>query len=179
MTGCFKFNDQNIFDYMNYYFILKAIHLLAVVAFLGNIVTGLFWMKFARKTNDISIIHHTAAGIIASDKLFTIPGVLIITAGGFAAALYGGIPLLRTGWIFWPIILFTLSGLFFAFKVVPLQVRMRKHFETGTENKESSLKGFDDIVKQWELWGFMAVITPIISFFMMILKWPVVSPLTK
>lgn len=164
---------------MNYYLILKAIHLLAVVAFLGNIVTGLFWMKFARKTNDIKIIHHTAAGIIASDKLFTIPGVIIITAGGFAAAIYGGIPLLRTGWIFWPIILFTLSGLFFAFKVVPLQVRMRKHLETGAGNSENIWKEFDIILKQWEFWGFMAVITPVISFFMMILKWPLSSPLAK
>ena len=164
---------------MNYYLVLKAIHLLAVVAFLGNIVTGLFWMKFARKTNDIKIIHHTAAGIIASDKLFTIPGVIIITAGGFAAAIYGGLPLLRTGWIFWSIILFTLSGLFFAFKVVPLQVSMRKYLERGTENKENALKSFDGILKQWEFWGFMAVITPIISFFMMILKWPLLSPLAK
>ena len=161
---------------MNYYLILKAIHLLAVVAFLGNIVTGLFWMKFARKTNNISILHHTAAGIIASDRLFTIPGVLIITAGGFAAAIYGGIPLLRTGWIFWPLILFSLSGLFFAFKVVPLQVRMRKHLETA---EGFTWKGFDDLLKQWEFWGFMAVITPVISFFMMILKWPVLSPLAK
>jgi uncharacterized membrane protein len=161
---------------MNYYLILKAIHLLAVVAFLGNIVTGLFWMKFARKTNDIRIIHHTAAGIIASDRLFTIPGVIIITAGGFASAIYGGIPLLRTGWIFWPIILFSLSGLFFAFKVVPLQVRMRKRLET---EEGFSWKEFDAIVRHWEFWGFMAVITPVISFFMMILKWPVLSPLAK
>lgn len=161
---------------MNYYLIFKAIHLLAVVAFLGNIVTGLFWMKFARKTNDIKIIHHTAAGIIASDRLFTIPGVIIITAGGFAAAIYGGIPLLRTGWIFWPIVLFSLSGLFFAFKVVPLQIRMKKHFE---KSEGDDWKGFDTLLKQWEFWGFMAVITPIISFFMMILKWPVLSPLSK
>ena len=161
---------------MNYYLILKAIHLLAVVAFLGNIVTGLFWMRFARKTNDIRIVHHTAAGIIASDRLFTIPGVIIITAGGFASAIYGGIPLLRTGWIFWPIILFSLSGLFFAFKVVPLQVRMRKHLETG---EIFAWKEFDVILKQWEFWGFIAVITPIIAFFMMILKWPVLSPLAK
>jgi uncharacterized membrane protein len=161
---------------MNYYLILKAIHLLAVVAFLGNIVTGLFWMRFARKTNDTRIVHHTAAGIIASDRLFTIPGVIIITAGGFASAIYGGIPLLRTGWIFWPILLFSLSGLFFAFKVVPLQVRMRKHLETG---EGFTWKGFDALLKQWEFWGFMAVITPIISFFMMILKWPALSPLTK
>ncbi len=164
---------------MNYYLILKAIHLLAVVAFLGNIVTGLYWMKFARKTNDIKIIHHTAAGIIVSDKLFTIPGVIIITAGGFAAALYGGMPLLGTGWIFWPIVLFSFSGLFFAFKVVPLQVSMRKYFETGYGNDEFNWKRFDILLRRWEFWGLMAVITPIISFFMMILKWPAVSPFTK
>ncbi len=164
---------------MNFYLILKAIHLLAVVAFLGNIVTGLFWMKFARKTNDIKIIHHTTKGLIASDKLFTIPGVLIITAAGFYAAIYGGVPLLRTGWIFWPIILFSLSGVFFAYKVAPLQGKMRKALEGETNDQVLKTGKFDKLMKQWELWGFMAVITPVISFFMMILKWPVLSPLAK
>ncbi|MEI2740425.1 MAG: DUF2269 family protein [Chitinophagaceae bacterium] len=102
---------------MNYYLILKTIHLLAVVAFLGNITTGLFWMKYAVKTKDMKVIQHTASGIIASDRLFTIPGVIIITAGGFFAAIYAGIPLLATGWIFWPIVLFSLSGLFFPLKL--------------------------------------------------------------
>lgn len=50
---------------MNYYLILKTIHLLAVVAFLGNITTGLFWMKYAVKTKDMKVIQHTASGIIA------------------------------------------------------------------------------------------------------------------
>ncbi len=161
---------------MNFYLILKSIHLLAVVAFLGNIVTGLFWMKYARKTNNVSIIHHTAKGLIASDKLFTIPGVLIITAAGFYTAIQGGLPLLRTGWIFWPILLFTLSGLFFSFKVAPLQGKMRRVLEQV--NREQVLENgmFDKLLKQWEFWGFLAVLTPIISFFMMILKWPVLSP---
>jgi uncharacterized membrane protein len=164
---------------MNFYLILKAIHLLAVVAFLGNIVTGLFWMKFARKTNDIKIIHHTAKGLIASDKIFTIPGVLIITAAGFYAAIYGGVPLLKTGWIFWPIILFSLSGVFFAYKVAPLQGKMRRVLENENGKQDLESGSFDKLMKQWELWGFMAVITPVISFFMMILKWPVLSPLAK
>lgn len=164
---------------MNFYLILKAIHLLAVVAFLGNIVTGLFWMKFARKTKDIKIIHHTAKGLIASDKLFTIPGVLIITAAGFYAAIYGGVPLLRTGWIFWPIILFSLSGIFFAYKVAPLQGKMRRVLEGETNVQVLESGRFDKLMKQWELWGFMAVITPVISFFMMILKWPLLSPIAK
>ena len=164
---------------MNYYLLVKAIHVLAVVAFLGNIVTGLFWMRFARKTNDIRIIHHTAKGLIASDKLFTIPGVLIITAAGFYAAIYGGIPLLRTGWIFWPIILFTLSGLFFSFRVAPLQGKMRRSLENVTGEQVLETGKFDKLLKQWEFWGFMALITPILSFFMMILKWPALSPLVK
>ena len=127
---------------MNYYLLLKTIHLLAVVAFLGNIATGLFWMRFAVKTNDVRIIHYTAKGIIKSDRLFTIPGVLIITARGFFAAIYAGIPLLRTGWIFWPIVLFSLSGVFFAYKVAPLQSKMKKHLDNSIQNNNYQAENF-------------------------------------
>ena len=81
-------------------------------------------MRIANKTNNLSIISFTMKGIITSDKLFTIPGVIIITAGGFSAAIQGGLPLLRTGWIFWSIILFTLSGLVFSWKLAPLQKKI-------------------------------------------------------
>lgn len=164
---------------MNYYLILKTIHLLAVVAFLGNITTGLFWMRFAVKTNDIKIIHHAASGIIASDRLFTIPGVVIITAGGIGAAIYAGTPLLSTGWIFWPIVLFSLSGIFFAYKVAPLQTKMRRYLEASIRDNDFTEKKFNGLLKQWELWGLMALLTPVFSFFMMVLKWPLLSPLAK
>ena len=127
---------------MNYYLLLKTIHLLAVVAFLGNIATGLFWMRFAVKTNDVRIIHYRAKGIIKSDRLFTIPGVLIITAGGFFAAIYAGVLLLRTGWIFWPIVLFSLSGVFFAYKVAPLQSKMKKHLDNSIQNNNYQAENF-------------------------------------
>jgi uncharacterized membrane protein len=164
---------------MNYYLLLKTIHLLAVVAFLGNIATGLFWMRFAVRTNDLKIIRHTASGIIASDRWFTIPGVIIITAGGFSTAIYAGIPLLRTGWIFWPIILFSLSGVFFVYKVAPLQSKMRRYLDTSILNNSYEEEKFTSLLKQWEFWGFMALLTPVLSFLMMILKWPVLSPLAR
>ncbi len=81
-------------------FTLKLIHILAVILFLGNIITGLFWMHIAVKTKDLKIINHTMNGIIKADRYFTIPGVIIITAGGFLAAIYGHFPILRSGWIF-------------------------------------------------------------------------------
>src|SRR4030095_14039718 len=98
------------------YTYFKLIHLVAVTIFLGNIITGLFWMHMAVNTKDLKIISHTMKGIIKADRYFTIPGVIIITAGGFMAAIYGHFPILQTGWIFWSIVLFTISGLAFAFK---------------------------------------------------------------
>ena len=49
----------------------KLISLLAVIIFLGNIITGLFWMRIAVKTKDVRIIHHTMNGIIMADRYFT------------------------------------------------------------------------------------------------------------
>ena len=109
---------------MNTYLLFKIIHLLAVVAFLGNIAIGLFWMKWAYKANNVSYLQHTVKGIIAADKIFTLPGVVVITVGGIMAAIKGSYPLLGTGWIFWSIVLFTLSGIMFIAQVGPLQTKM-------------------------------------------------------
>ena len=108
---------------MDYNYI-KLIHLIAVTIFLGNIITVLFWMNIAVRTKNLKIIHFAINGIIKSDRLFTIPGVLIITAGGFWAAINGHYPILKTGWILWSIILFSISGLSFVFKVAPLQKKI-------------------------------------------------------
>ena len=159
---------------MNPYLVLKLIHILAVIIFMGNIITGLFWMKQADKTKDVNIISFTMKGIINSDKWFTIPGVIIITIGGFSAAIQGGIPLLRTGWIFWPIVLFSLSGLVFAWKVVPLQKTIYKlTLKPGTE--KFNQQQYHSYLKQWETWGMAAMLTPLAALVMMVLKIPVHS----
>jgi len=60
------------------YLLLKAVHVLAVVLFLGNIVTGIFWKAHGDRTGDPRIMAHTLDGIIRSDRWFTIPGVVLI-----------------------------------------------------------------------------------------------------
>ncbi len=159
---------------MNTYALLKLIHVFAVIIFLGNIITGLYWMKKADRTNNLSIISFTIKGIIASDKLFTIPGVIIITIGGLSAAILGGIPLLKTGWIFWSLVLFSLSGLVFSWKVAPLQNkihRLIKNVDADNFNKVV----YNSYLKQWERWGLFALLTPLCALVMMVLKIPAQS----
>ncbi len=148
---------------------LKLVHLIAVILFLGNIFTGLYWMRIAVKTKDLKIIHHSINGVIKSDRLFTIPGVIVITAGGFLTAIYGHIPILGTGWILWSIILFSVSGIVFGIKVAPLQKQLALLTDTEVNlDWDQFLKVF----KQWEFWGLVALLTPIAAMIMMTLKVP-------
>ncbi|CAN5659484.1 hypothetical protein BH10BAC3_BH10BAC3_18590 [soil metagenome] len=154
------------------YSYLKLIHIIAVMIFLGNIITGLFWMRIAVKTKDLKIITFTMKGIRDSDRYFTIPGVILITAGGLLAAIFGHFPILHTGWIFWSIVFFSISGLAFAFKVAPLQ----KEIYYLTLNKETSTdfnwKYFYKVYLEWDIWALVALLTPLTAFIMMTLKVP-------
>lgn len=156
---------------MNYNY-LKLLHLIPVMLFLGNIVTGLFWMRFAVKTKNVTTINFTMQSIIKLDKYFTIPGVIIITAAGILSAVYGHFPILKTGWIFWSIIMFSISGIVFGFKLIPLQ----KQIYNLTINKETSndfdWKNFEKKYAAWDMWGIVALLTPLAAFVMMVLKIP-------
>lgn len=151
------------------YLIWKLIHIASVIIFLGNIMTGLFWAARANKTRDFILIGSTFQGIIKSDRLFTIPGIVGITLAGIVAAIHGRIPILGTGWILWSIILFTISGIIFSIYVAPLQ-RKIVSLTLNSDNSESSWNTYEKIYKQWELWGFFATLMPVAAMAIMVLK---------
>lgn len=154
------------------YSYFKLLHIIAVIVFLGNIFTGLFWMKWAVRSKDLKIINHTINGIIRSDKFFTIPGVLIITLFGIMAAIYGHFPVLGTPWILWSIVSFSLSGLAFTFKVAPLQKKLAKMTSIESAESEFNWSKFQLTYLAWDVWGLIALILPFAALVMMVLKIP-------
>lgn len=148
------------------YLFWKLIHIVSVIMFLGNIITGLFWAARAHKTKDFKMIAATFNSIINSDKYFTMPGVIGITASGFIAAVNGGFPILGTGWILWGIILFTISGITFSMYVAPLQKKILRLANSGN----ADWVAYEKLYKQWEVWGFVATVTPIGAVIIMVLK---------
>lgn len=152
------------------YLALKTVHVLAVVMFLGNIATGVFWKAHADRTRDPRLIAHALAGIIRSDRLFTIPGVILITAAGIVAAIVGGIPLLRTGWVFWGIVLFSVSGFAFSRYLAPLQGRMRRLMEAGAASGAPDWAAYEALSRRWMWWGAVALGLPLVVLVLMVLK---------
>ena len=159
------------------YLWFKLIHVAAVIAFLGNITTGLFWHRHAARTRDPRLLAFTMDGIIRSDRIFTIPGVVVILTAGIFAAIHGNLPILHTGWIFWTIVLFSISGLAFMSRVAPLQRKLHAIAAAGAEAAGGSGSGaafdyaaYHAVARQWEAWGAVALFAPLLGMALMILK---------
>lgn len=152
------------------YLWMKLLHILAVVMFLGNITTGVFWHRHAARTRNPRLLAHTMDGVIRSDRLFTMPSIMVIIATGVIAAIQGGLPLLRTGWIAWSLALFAVSGLLFMFRVAPLQRQLRTLAESGAASGSFDYDAYHRVALRWELWGAGATLTPLLALVLMVLK---------
>jgi uncharacterized membrane protein len=152
------------------YLAMKTLHVLAVVLFLGNVITGIFWKAHGDRTADPRIVAHTLEGIIRSDRWFTIPGVVLIVLFGVAAAIVGRLPILGTGWIRQSIVLFTVSGLAFMLRVAPLQRRMLALASAGSHDRRWDTAEYRRLSRRWELWGLVAILTPLAALALMVYK---------
>lgn len=151
------------------YLLLKALHVVSVVTFLGNIITGVFWKVHADRTGELRARALALDGIIRSDALFTIPGVLLIIVTGVWMALDAGLPLLRTDWILWSIVLFAISGAVFGARVGPLQKKLLANVRAGLSGTWNESE-YRRLSSAWQLWGLVATLAPLVAVFLMVLK---------
>jgi uncharacterized membrane protein len=151
------------------YLLLKSLHIISVVLFLGNIITGVFWKAHADRSGDLRARAQALDGIIASDRWFTMPGVFAIIITGVSIALLAHIPILGTPWILWSIVLFTVSGAAFGAFVGPLQTKLLANVRAGLDGSWDSA-AYESLSRRWMIWGMVSTGAPLIAVFLMVLK---------
>jgi len=151
------------------YLALKSLHVLSVMLFLGNIITGVFWKAHADRSGDLKVRARVLAGIIASDRLFTLPAVGLIIVTGVLNAGLAHMPLLGTPWIAWGLGLFLLSGMVFSMRVGPLQKKLLANVEAGISGNWDQA-AYEKLSRGWQLWGAVATGAPLIVVFLMVFK---------
>ncbi len=87
-------------------------------------------------------------------------------------AVIGQFPMLSTGWILWPIILFILSGAVYGVTLSPLQKRIHAFAVNGLEQESFDWTAFNKLYRSWEIWGAVATLLPVIASVMMVMKIP-------
>lgn len=151
------------------YLVWKFLHVGSVILFLGNITTGMFWGAHANRSRDFRLIASTFDGIILSDRVFTMPGVIVIVVSGVVAAITGGLPILGTGWILWGIVLFVVSGIVFGRVVAPLQRDIVQIAGSGNPD-EQDWRTYEALYARWARWGLLAVLAPAAAVLIMVMK---------
>jgi uncharacterized membrane protein len=149
--------------------VLKALHILSVVLFLGNIITGVFWKFHGDRVGTLPARAQAIEGVIHSDRWFTMPGVFAIIITGVWMALNSDLPLLGTKWIAWSLILFGISGVAFSVFVAPLQKKLLANVRAGIAGNWDQA-AYNKLSRSWEIWGAVATIAPIIALFLMVTK---------
>lgn len=151
------------------YFVLKSLHILSVVIFLGNIITGVFWKLHGDHLGTATARAQALDGVIHSDRWFTLPGVIAIILTGVLLALKQGYPLLTTKWILWSIILFGISGVVFQFFVARLQKRLLDVARDGIAGTFNAAE-YGRLSRQWLSWGAVATLAPVGAVVLMVTK---------
>jgi len=151
------------------YDVLKLLHVIAVVLFVGNITTAVFWKLHADRSGDPRVIAHAVDGLIRGDRLFTGPGAALLFLTGFGAAGIGGFSILGTGWILWSLVLFGISGAAYGMRVAPIQRRMRS-VARGEGGAGFDRDRYRALSRQWAVWGTIALLTPTAAIVLMVLK---------
>ncbi len=151
------------------YLALKVLHIISVVLFLGNIITGVFWKVHADRSGDARLMAHALDGVIRSDRLFTMPGVFAILITGVWLAIEGGFPILRTDWIWQSLILFGIAGVLFGAQVAPLQKKMHALAQQAARGAPLS-PDYARLNTRWAITGGIATLTPLLALVLMVLK---------
>ncbi len=152
------------------YLALKLLHVLAGVAFLGNITIGLFWQAHASRTRDPKLIAFALEGIQRSDQFFTKPGALLLFLSGFGLAGVGHFPVFASGWILWTLVLFVAAGATYGVLASPLRKQMLELAQQGGASGAFSYEAYAALGKRFHQRVAIALLLPFVGLALMVLK---------
>jgi uncharacterized membrane protein len=124
-----------------------------VILFLGNIIVTGWWKSMADRTCDPKIIAFAQSQVSATDRVFTLGGILILAAAGAGTAAIGGFSA-TTRWIEWGDWFFAGSGIVWVVALLPIQTklsRIAKGFADGRQIPADYWR-----IGKWAIFGIIA-----------------------
>jgi len=153
---------------MDNYLLLKSIHHLGVVLFLGNFVVTAVWKILADKTQSPAVVAYAQRVVTINDFTFTpVSVLLILITGELMATKFGEIS--DVFWLSWGMWLFITSGVIWVLILVPIQIKQAKlarSFSSENEIPES----YWSLSKYWIVFGVIATILPFANLYFMVFK---------
>lgn len=103
--------------------VLKSVHLLAVVLFLGTGLGSAWYKLRAARTRDVAVVAWCDAEVVFADWVFTVPSGVVVPATGLTLVYLYHLPF-ATPWVWQGILGYVIAGVTWL-PAAFLQLRMR------------------------------------------------------
>ncbi len=154
---------------MDIYLLLKSLHILGVILFIGNIIITGWWKFMADKTNNPVIIAFAQRQVTLTDYVFTLGGVLLVLGAGMGNAIIHDMDYFSIKWLAWGYGLFMISGVIWITILIPVQIKQAKMARGFSENTKIPDE-YWKLCKAWNVFGSLATIIPMINIYWMVFK---------
>jgi uncharacterized membrane protein len=151
------------------YLLLKMLHILGGIIFVGNIMVTAFWKVMADHTRDPGIAAFAQRLVNLTDFAFTSLGAFILIVTGLMMTYSLGEDLWSVNWIAWGMGLFLASGFVWAFILFPVQVKqawMARSFAEGGEIPQKYWR----LGRIWIVFAALAILLPLSNLYFMVYK---------
>ncbi len=148
---------------------LKALHIVGVTLFLGNMIVSGFWKFKADHTRNPMIIAFAQRQVTWTDFLFTGGGGALLLASGLYHAHISVPDYWAVGWVTWGISLFVASGIIWAFILLPIQRQQSKIVKEFKHNSPIP-EVYWKLERTWYTFGLVAIALPLATIYWMVFK---------
>lgn len=150
------------------YLALKYVHVVGAAVLLGTGAGIAFFLLMAHLGGKPAVIAGVARIVVIADFLFTASAVVVQPVTGVLLAKTVGYSLLQ-GWIFWSIVLYVITGLFWL-PVVWIQMRLRDLAVAAEKQSTPLTSDYHKLFRIWFAFGFPAFAAVLAIFWLMIAR---------
>ena len=149
--------------------VLLALHILAAVVFVGNIITAAFWKTRADRSGNLETIAITARSLLQADYVFTAPGIVVLLATGIWMVGLSDWARFQEPWLGGSFVLLIITGVIWLAVLLPQQRRMVRLAQEGADAGALGPE-YRKAGRIWSMFGGIATLLPILILFLMVFK---------
>ncbi len=149
--------------------VLLALHILAAVIFVGNIITAAFWKTRADRSGNLETIAITARSLLQADYTFTAPGIVVLLITGIWMVGLSDWARFQEPWLGGSFVLLIITGVIWLAVLLPQQRRMVRLAQEGADAGALGPE-YRRAGRIWSMFGGIATLLPILILFLMVFK---------
>jgi len=148
------------------YWLMKIVHVLAVVVLLGNLLMAPFWRKRLAAVGGAQARATANRSVRMADLIFTLPGWVVVLATGIMLIIYRDLGM-HGGWLHLSLLLFL--GWLVLWHVLVL--RARKAMITQADEAAAGGPASAELAqheRQWQQWSYLSALLAVLILILMV-----------